>query len=160
VAIFGQWQDGRKMENFTPIGALLGGLLIGLSAVIMLAVMGRIAGISGILGGMLTLKTPDRAWRLLFLFGLIVGAGLFAVLGGNVSEININPFEFSESTQTIMLVLGGLLVGFGTQMGSGCTSGHGVCGLGRFSRRSLVATVTFFGTAALVVAVIRLGTGG
>ena len=86
--------------------------------------------------------------------------GLFAVLGGNVSEININPFEFSESTQTIMLVLGGLLVGFGTQMGSGCTSGHGVCGLGRFSRRSLVATVTFFGTAALVVAVIRLGTGG
>ncbi len=148
------------MENFTPLPALLGGLLIGLSAVIMLAAMGRIAGISGILGGMLSFKNGDRLWRVLFLAGLVLGAGAYAVLGGDISGIDINPFGLSENTQTAVLVFAGLLVGYGTQLGSGCTSGHGVCGLGRLSRRSLTATLIFMGTAGLVVAALRLGLGG
>jgi uncharacterized membrane protein YedE/YeeE len=148
------------MENFTPIPALLGGMLIGLSAVIMLAVLGRIAGISGILGGLLTVDGGDRLWRLLFIAGLVAGAGLYAVLGGDVGAIDINPFKFSDGAQTAVLIAAGLLVGFGTQIGSGCTSGHGVCGLGRFSPRSLTATVVFMGIAGLVVAAVRLGLGG
>lgn len=148
------------MENFTPVPALIGGLLIGLSAVVMLGAMGRIAGISGILGGLLNRDNPDRMWRNFFLAGLVVGAGLYAAWGGNVSGIDLNPFNFSGDMQTAVLVVGGLLVGFGTQMGSGCTSGHGVCGLGRFSGRSLAATMTFMGIAGLVVFVIRLVVGG
>ncbi len=148
------------MENFTPVSALIGGLLIGVSAVIMLAVMGRIAGISGILGGILTLKGGDRLWRLVFIAGLVVGAGAYAALGGDVSGININPHGLGEGAQTLVMVLGGLLVGFGTQLGSGCTSGHGVCGLGRFSPRSLTAVVTFMAVAGVVVLLVRLGMGG
>lgn len=148
------------MENFTPIPALMGGLLIGASAVIMLAAMGRIAGISGILGGLLDHKAPDRMWRNFFLVGLVAGAALYAAFGGDVSGINVNPFELSDDIQTGVLIVGGLLVGFGTQMGSGCTSGHGVCGLGRFSSRSLAATMIFMGVAGVVVAVIRLGWEG
>jgi hypothetical protein len=148
------------MENFTPVPALIGGLLIGLSAVVMLGAMGRIAGISGILGGLLNNGSSDRKWRNYFLAGLVAGVALFIALGGEVSAINLNPFDFSGELQTGVLVAGGLLVGFGTQMGSGCTSGHGVCGLGRLSPRSLAATMIFMGIAGLVVLIIGLAVGG
>jgi hypothetical protein len=148
------------MANFTPVPALIGGLLIGLSAVVMLATMGRTAGISGVLGGLLNNGSPDRGWRNYFLAGLVAGAALFIALGGDVGAINLNPFEFSGDIQTGVLVVGGLLVGFGTQMGSGCTSGHGVCGLGRLSPRSLAATMIFMGVAGLEVLIIGLAVGG
>jgi len=148
------------MENFTPVPALIGGLLIGLSAVVMLGAMGRIAGISGILGGLLNNGSPDRKWRNYFLAGLVAGVALFIALGGEVNAINLNPFDFSGELQTGVLIAGGLLVGFGTQMGSGCTSGHGVCGLGRLSPRSLAATMIFMGIAGLVVLIIGLAVGG
>lgn len=148
------------MENFTPIPSFIGGLLIGLSAVILLLGQGRLAGISGILGGLLSAGSGGRPWRLLFFIGLIAGAAGYAMLGGDISTVDINPFRLSGNTQMTVLLLGGLLVGFGTQMGSGCTSGHGICGLGRFSVRSLVATGTFMATAGLTVVLVRYVFGG
>lgn len=132
---------------FTPLASALGGGLIGLSAGVLLLFAGRIAGISGILGGAFFM-TGDRAWRFAFLAGLVVGgASLTAFL----------PSSFSPAqAQGLPLVVAGLLVGIGTQLGSGCTSGHGVCGLPRLSLRSLVATLTFIGTGALVVLALRL----
>ncbi len=148
------------MENFTPISATMGGLLIGLSATMLLLLQGRIAGISGIIGGLLPPKSNDSSWRLLFVIGLVAGAGLYFVLGGDVTGININPYALGDGSHMTLLVVGGLLVGLGTQIGSGCTSGHGVCGLGRFSARSLVATLTFMAVAAATVFIIRSITGG
>ena len=143
------------MENFTPISATIGGLLIGLSATMLLLLHGRIAGISGIVGGLLPPKSGDSAWRIVFVVGLIAGAGLYPLLGGDVSATNVNPYALDNASHLIVLVLGGLLVGFGTQVGSGCTSGHGVCGLGRLSPRSLVATLIFMATAAITVFIVR-----
>jgi len=143
------------LENFTPISATIGGLLIGLSATMLLLLHGRIAGISGIIGGLLPPKSNDGAWRILFVVGLIAGAGLYPFLGGDVSGTNVNPYALGDAAHVVLLVAGGLLVGFGTQVGSGCTSGHGVCGLGRLSPRSLVATLTFMAVAAATVFIVR-----
>lgn len=122
--------------------ALLGGALIGVAASILWLFSGRVAGVSGILGNALMPASSGRNWRLAFLIGLPLGAALAAIL--------IEPVLVIDSSG-LLLVLSGVLVGVGTQIGSGCTSGHGVCGLARFSARSLVATATFMVVAGLVV---------
>jgi len=132
---------------------ILGGALIGLSATLLLWSIGRIAGISGILGAVLRPVCPDRAWRLLFLIGLPLGALVVSAITGRGPAPRM-------AASTPVLVLAGLFVGFGTQLGSGCTSGHGVCGLARRSKRSLVATLTFMLTGAITVFVVRHLLGG
>lgn len=120
--------------------ALAGGVLIGLAATLLLWLNGRVAGVSGILNGVLFQKRSDVAWRVMFLVGLMGAAGLYmAVVPGA-------PQPRTEFPR-VGLVVAGLLVGFGTRMGNGCTSGHGVCGLGRLSMRSLIAVLTFMATA-------------
>ena len=141
------------MEQFTPIASLCGGVLIGLSASLLLLSDGKIAGISGIMGGLLHPVKKDTAWRVLFIFGLLIGGLLFQFLLPEVFTIGI-----TRSTST--LILAGLLVGFGTRLGNGCTSGHGVCGLSRFSSRSLVSTITFIVTGAITVYIINHLLGG
>jgi len=147
------------MENFTPLSATIGGILIGLAATMLLLTQGRIAGISNIVGGLLETNEDDRLWRILFIVGLIVGSSTYVFFGENTSNININPFQLNDKNHMFFMILGGLLVGFGSQIGSGCTSGHGVCGLGRFSMRSLTATITFMVTAGITVFVVRSLTG-
>jgi len=133
------------MTHFTPISAAIGGAMIGLSASWLWLTLGRTAGISGILGG---LVRDDWGWRLAFLAGLI-GAPMVLSLAGA-------PVQWrSPEAGMPMLILGGLLVGFGTRLGSGCTSGHGVCGIGSLSPRSIAATAAFMLTAALVVFTLR-----
>ena len=134
------------MANLSSlINSLLGGALIGLSATFLLATLGRVAGISGIVGNLVSLRRPAESWQLGFVIGLLaVGALLLGRSHG--SAVPLAPAA---------AVGAGLLVGFGTRLGSGCTSGHGVCGLSRFSVRSLVATGTFMLTAAVVVAISR-----
>jgi uncharacterized membrane protein YedE/YeeE len=136
------------MENFTPVSALVGGLMIGGSATLLLWLNGRIAGISGIVRGVLEWRSGDVVWRVLFLGGLVAGAGLYYVLFGNA------PVPRADFP-VWLLGVGGVLVGFGTALGSGCTSGHGVCGLGRLSVRSLVATSIFLATGILATHVVR-----
>ncbi len=129
---------------------LIGGLLIGLSAVLLLAFNGRIAGISGILGGLvLDDKADDRAWRWLFLLGFFAGAVLVALLP--------IPAPAASTLHWLVLAGAGLLVGFGTRISNGCTSGHGICGLARLSKRSFAATLTFIGFGFLTVFIIRHG---
>ena len=130
------------MGDFTPVGGLVGGLLIGLAVALMLLLNRRVAGISGIVGGLLTLRAGDAIWRAAFVPGLVLGA-LAYVLTADVPVAVVAPLP--------AVVAGGLLVGFGTRLGSGCTSGHGLCGLARLSRRSVAATATFFGVAMLTV---------
>lgn len=129
------------------VGGLGGGVLIGLASVALLALDGRIAGVSGILGGLLNWP-PDRYWRLAFLAGLPLGAGIVAAVAGGLPQV----MQASPG----MLVVAGLLVGLGTRLGSGCTSGHGICGLARRSPRSLAATLTFIATGMLTVLAVRL----
>ena len=136
------------MEHFTPFSALAGGLLIGLAAALLFAANGRIAGISGILGGTLVRASDGRGWRLAFLGGLL--AGTFAA-----SALLRDPVPVTMVAGTPAIVLAGLLVGFGTRLANGCTSGHAVCGVARFSPRSLAATATFMLTAAFTVFVVR-----
>lgn len=134
---------------FTPLPSLAGGALIGLAASILLALNGRIAGISGILGGLLHGEKADRGWRAAFIGGL---------LGGGVVVATLFPAALRSSLSALPLgvtVVAGLLVGFGTQLGGGCTSGHGVCGISRLSRRSLVATTTFMIAGALATFVVQ-----
>jgi uncharacterized protein len=141
------------IEGFTPVSALVGGALIGLAATVLYAMTGRIAGISGIAGGLLRSGAGvDAAWRLVFLAGLIVGAGAVGLAGG------APPLRIDAAWPA--LILGGLLVGYGTQLGSGCTSGHGVCGIARFSPRSIAATLVFMAAAAATVFVARHIVGG
>jgi uncharacterized membrane protein YedE/YeeE len=128
--------------------ALAGGVLIGLSATLLLWLNGRVAGVSGILGGVLFPKTGDVSWRAAFLVGLVVAAGLYMAL---VPGAPLPRTDFSRTG----LIIAGLLVGFGTRMGNGCTSGHGVCGLGRLSMRSLAAVMTFMATAIATTFVVR-----
>ena len=131
------------MTEPNTLGGLIGGALIGLAAVLLLALNGRIAGISGILGGLITSTgRGDRFWRCAFIFGLLAGAGLYALTSGL-------PLQLQARGPTLLVA--GLLVGVGTQLGSGCTSGHGVCGLARRSPRSLQATMVFMVAAALTV---------
>lgn len=132
------------MTNFTPIPALIGGILIGLSASLLLLSHGKIAGISGILGGLLTPGTPDRGYRLWFLAGLLAAGVALAVL-------RPSTFPSAPVSPLWLVAVAGLLVGYGTRLGSGCTSGHGVCGISRLSARSITATVTFMATGALAV---------
>jgi len=141
------------MENFTPLSSLAGGALIGLSAALLLWLNGQIAGISGITGGLFSGDVAERAWRVLFLAGLIAGAVLYRIAGGPLQAIELTP-------SLPLLIAGGLLVGIGTRIGGGCTSGHGVCGLGRLSTRSLAATVTFMLVAGATVFVVRHVLGG
>jgi uncharacterized protein len=133
------------MANFTPISAAIGGALIGLSAVLLMLLTGRIAGVSGILGGLLNPQTDDRAWRVALIAGLIA-APLTAALAGYAVPMPQLPGSF------ITIAIAGLLVGFGTRLGSGCTSGHGICGIARLSPRSIAATAIFMVTAIIVVA--------
>ena len=136
------------MENFTPIPAAIGGVLIGLSAALLWVAKGRIAGISGILGSLAGARSDDIAWRVTFLIALLVAPLFYRFAGGTLPEPTV-------ATTPVLLIAAGLLVGFGTRLGSGCTSGHGICGLARFSRRSLVATALFMGSAAITVFVMR-----
>lgn len=128
--------------------ALAGGVLIGIAATLLLWLTGRIAGISGILGGVVMPRSGEVAWRAAFLIGLIgVGAAyLWLVQGAYTPRQGFPP---------LLLVIAGLLVGFGTRMGNGCTSGHGVCGLGRLSMRSLAAVLTFMATAVVTTYIVR-----
>jgi uncharacterized protein len=136
------------MENFTPTAALLGGALIGVAATILAAVNGRVAGITGILDGFLRPAPGDWSWRAAFLAGLI---------GGALALLRWLPTALVEPIRPLgTLAVAGLLVGFGTRLGNGCTSGHGVCGLSRLSLRSLVATVTFIAAGIGTVTLIRL----
>jgi uncharacterized protein len=141
------------MHDFTPVPALLGGVLIGLSASAMLLLDGKIAGISGILAGVLRPIRGDTLWRICFLAGLLAGGFL-------LRTFLPRAFDFGAIRPLPVLVVAGLLVGFGTRLGSGCTSGHGVCGIARLSPRSLLATITFIFTGALTVFLVNHLTGG
>jgi len=137
---------------FTPWTATAGGILIGAAAAFLLIGSGRVAGISGILGRVLPGTREETLWRVLFLLGLPLGAlGVGAARGGLELQLSASP---------LTLVLAGLLVGFGTQLGDGCTSGHGVCGMARGSKRSIVATLVFMATGMGTVFVVRHGLGG
>lgn len=132
------------MAFAVPWESLAGGVLLGISALTMLLINGKVAGISGILTGLLTPKTKDFAWRLMFVMGMVSGGFLAVVfLGG--------PEIATIGTSSGLLVAAGLLVGIGTRLGNGCTSGHGICGIGRLSTRSIVATVVFMLVAAITV---------
>ena len=132
------------MEDFTPVSGLIGGLLIGLATALLLALNGRIAGISGIVGGLLARKGSEVGWRAVFIAGLLLGAFVYMLATGGAI-----PVRIQASLPT--LVVAGLLVGFGTRLGSGCTSGHGISGTARLSKRSIVATLVFMGVAILTV---------
>lgn len=136
------------MESFTPVSGTVGGLLIGLAAAVLLAGTGRIAGISGIAGGLLAGVSGDNAWRILFLIGLVLGAGVYQL-------VMSAPLEVRVDVSAPWLISAGFLVGFGTRLGGGCTSGHGVCGIARFSARSLVATPIFIGVAMVTTFLLR-----
>jgi len=142
------------MDHFTPLSALVGGLLIGLASSILWLVNGRIAGISNIAGGIYPIRRGDELWRFVFLVGLPVGAWLGNWIGPAIfAEV---PRELPHITLTPLWLVGtGLLVGIGTRVGRGCTSGHGICGLARLSLRSLVAVVTFMVAAMIVVFITR-----
>lgn len=136
------------MHNFTPVSALLGGSLIGLSAFLLFWFNGRIAGISSIMSGLFTGSGPNRHWRISFLLGLLLGALVWQL-------ITVQPLVVRQGYPLPLIMLGGFLVGFGTRLGSGCTSGHGICGLSLLSLRSVVATLTFMGSGFLTVFLLR-----
>ncbi|MEF8699378.1 MAG: YeeE/YedE family protein [Candidatus Accumulibacter sp. UW20] len=133
--------------HFTPLAALAGGALIGVAVTLFALVNGRIAGISGIIGGLLRPRPGDVGWRLAFVLGLLL-APLFYRIFGSLPETSIE-------TGPGLIILAGLLVGLGTRYGAGCTSGHGVCGLSRRSPRSMVATLAFMATGFATVFVTR-----
>jgi len=141
------------MENFTLITGLIGGALIGLAAVVFLALNGRVAGISGIAGGLLGGGGPDFSWRAAFIIGLVVGPLVVGFAMGAMPTVQIEA-------GWPLLIAAGLLVGFGTRLGSGCTSGHGVCGIARGAGRSIAATLVFMTAAALTVFIVRHVIGG
>lgn len=132
------------VEDFTPVSGLVGGLLIGLATALMMLFNGRIAGISGIVGGLLARKGSEVGWRAVFIVGLLVGALVYMLATGGALPVNIQA-------SLPAMVVAGLLVGFGTRLGSGCTSGHGISGIARFSKRSIVATLVFMGVAIVTV---------
>ncbi len=140
-------------NNFTPWPALAGGGLIGLVAALLFLGLGRIAGISGILGSLLHEQSAEAGWRLAFLCGLLLAPGLWAAVALN--GLPLPAHTVVAPGGWVVLVVAGLLVGFGTRLANGCTSGHGVCGLARFSRRSLVAVLCFMGSGMATVFVSR-----
>lgn len=135
------------MDTFTPVSSLVGGLLIGLSAAILILFNGRIAGISGILSGAFFSTKHEKRWRLVFLLGLFASPFIYRLF------TELPSLDISDNLAKI--VLAGLLVGFGTRLGSGCTSGHGVCGIARLSVRSIVATMVFMAAAILTVYITK-----
>ena len=141
------------MDSFTPIASTLGGMLVGLAAAGLLMFHGRIAGISGIAGGIFRRQPGDVTWRIMFLVGLFTAG----VLG---SWVYPEAYRVGIDRSSLALIAAGLAVGIGTQLGSGCTSGHGVCGIGRLSKRSTVATISFMATAAITVFVVNEILGG
>jgi len=141
------------MSEFSPAAALLGGLMIGSAAVLLMLALGRIAGITGILIGALPVSGSDWPWRIAFLAGMVVAPVLFKLATGSAPA-------FETTGGPMMLVGSGLIVGIGVVLGSGCTSGHGICGLARFSVRSLVAVPVFMTAAIATVFVVRHVIGG
>jgi uncharacterized membrane protein YedE/YeeE len=141
------------MESFTPIASTVGGLMIGVAAAGLLLFHGRIAGISGIAGGIFRRESGDVAWRVMFIIGLFTAGAVWS---------QFFPLDYAVEIErsTLALIVAGLTVGIGTQLGSGCTSGHGVCGIGRLSKRSTVATISFMITAAITVFVVNEVFGG
>ena len=139
--------------SFTPIPSLLGGIILGVAAALYVLFHGRILGISGIISGLLHPMSGDRAWRMALILGLLTAPLLAALF------FEIRPIVEVEA-DWLAVVIAGFLVGFGTQYGSGCTSGHGICGLSRLSPRSLVATVSFMTAGFLIVFVLRHVIGG
>jgi len=142
-----------SMDSFTPIASTIGGVLIGIAAAGLLMFHGRIAGISGIAGGIFRREPGDTSWRVMFLVGLLAA-------GVGWSFFFPQDYVVGIDRSLPALVVAGLAVGIGTQIGSGCTSGHGVCGIGRLSKRSTVATISFMITAALTVFVVNEVLGG
>lgn len=136
------------MSEFLPVEGLVGGLILGTAASVFVVFAGRVAGISGIVGGTLFVRGADLAWRLAFIAGLIVGPLV-------VELVTAAPVSVRVPSSFVGLVVAGLLVGFGTRLGSGCTSGHGVCGIARLSPRSLAATGIFMVTGIATVFVVR-----
>ncbi len=140
------------MNHFTPIASTLGGILVGIAAAALLVLNGRIAGVSGIVAGALRPKPDEFTWRMLFVLGLVAGGALMTwLLPGSIQP---TPRGWMISAAA------GVLVGVGSQLGSGCTSAHGTCGIGRFARRSIVATVTFMATGAVTVLLTSHLVGG
>jgi uncharacterized protein len=144
----------RQMTHFDPTLALLGGALIGLASALLMLLLGRIAGISGILAGCLDGVGRDKVWRITFIIGLIAAP----LIGSAAAGFRLLPPQMP--TSWMLIAFAGLLVGFGTRLGGGCTSGHGVCGIARLSTRSIAATMIFMITAMIVVAIMRHGVGG
>jgi len=136
------------LENFTPVSALLGGALIGLSISLLLMLNGRMAGISGIMNGLFSSPKKEEIWRGLFLLGLIFGAVIFQLLTND-------SLSLRQDYPKVLIIIGGFLVGMGTRMGSGCTSGHGICGIASFSIRSISATITFMLSGMLTVFIVK-----
>ena len=141
------------MANFTPLSAAIGGALIGLSSVLLMLLTGRIAGISGIFGGLLNPRSGEIGWRIAFIAGLILAPLLAGLIGYGM------PSPQLPASWTV-IIGAGLLVGFGTRLAGGCTSGHGICGISRLSARSIAATVIFMVVAIATVAVTRHLLGG
>lgn len=142
------------MTEFTPFLSLAGGVLIGISAVLLMALHGRIAGMTGILSGLVPPFSHDWTWRAAFIAGAIAAPAIILGFGGHDAV----PFE--SPAPTAWLILGGLIVGIGVYFGSGCTSGHGVCGMARLSPRSIAATLVFMASTAATVFVVRHTLGG
>ena len=141
------------MQNFSPIESLVGGIVIGIAALVLLRFYSRIAGISGIFGGLFPFNTGETLWRMIFLAGLITG-------GVVLSFLHPGAVTFELAYSNPALILAGLLVGFGSRMGNGCTSGHGICGLGRLESRSVVAVLTFMVTGILTAVLVQQLLGG
>lgn len=141
------------MENFSPYSGLIGGILIGIASTLLLLANGRIAGISGIVGGLLTPQRGEAGWQAMFVVGLLIGAFAYMLVQGE-------PLTVTIKTSWPMMAIAGFLVGVGTRMGGGCTSGHGVCGVARLSRRSMIATVIFVASAIVTVFITRHLGGG
>ncbi|MES0810430.1 YeeE/YedE thiosulfate transporter family protein [Roseibium sp. SCPC15] len=142
------------MTDFTPLLSFAGGTMIGLAVVALMAVHGRIAGINGIVSGFLTTQlTQDWAWRAAFLAGMVASPLIMLAVTGQLPTISI-------PSSPVLLAVGGFLTGVGTTLGSGCTSGHGVCGMSRLSARSIAATLTFMATAIATVFLTRHVFGG
>jgi uncharacterized membrane protein YedE/YeeE len=141
------------MTEFTPVASFFGGTLIGLAAVLLMALHGRIAGMTGILSGLIPPTLPDWNWRLAFLAGAVAAPALIVGLGGYA-------IPFQSDVPTPWLVIGGLIVGVGVHFGAGCPSGHGVCGIARLSRRSIAATCVFMASTTVTVFVVRHVLGG
>jgi hypothetical protein len=136
------------VENFTPYSALAGGGLIGLSVSLLLLYNGRMAGISGMMNGLFSAPKKEKIWSGLFLCGLILGAFIFQYFTNG-------SLQLRQGYPVLLIIFGGFLVGFGTRMGSGCTSGHGICGVANFSIRSITATITFMLSGMLTVFILK-----